>query len=91
MKNSDAYINEDVVNAVDHIVDDEFLDDSYTIGTVDEQEERHISELWRISDNMDKTELAAICGRTIRKYPMIYLHVLAEYIFELLKGRGKEK
>ena len=90
MKESDAYINKDVVNAVERIVDDEFLDDSYIIGDVDEQEERHISELWRISDNMDKTELATICGRTIRKYPMIYLHVLAEYIKELAK-KGKKQ
>ena len=88
MIDSDAYINKQALEVIDHIVEDSYLDGTYKIGNASEQEERHISELWRMSDNMDKRELAAICARTVRKHPMIYLHVLAEYIFELLKGRG---
>ena len=82
---SEAFKNEELVERVDAIVDESLLDESYKIGNVDEQEERHISELWRISGNMDKHELATICARAVRQYPLMYLHVLGEYIIEVLK------
>jgi hypothetical protein len=86
---TDAFINEDLIERVDVIVDESCLDDSYKIGSVDEQEERHISELWRISENMDKTELATLVARAVRKYPLMVLHVLGEYIIEILKEGEK--
>lgn len=82
---SDAFINNELVERVDAIVDESLLDESYKIGSVDEQEERHISELWRISGNMDKHELATVCARAVRQFPLMYLHVLGEYIIEVLK------
>ena len=39
---SDAFINNELVERVDAIVDESLLDESYKIGSVDEQEERHI-------------------------------------------------
>ena len=77
MIDSDAYINKQALEVIDHIVEDSYLGGTYKIGNASEQEERHISELWRMSDNMDKRELAAICARTVRKYPMIY-YVLSD-------------
>lgn len=91
MKDTDAFINAEVWDATNEIIDGDFLDSSYKIGDATEQEKMIVSKLWRMSDAMEKRDLAVICARTVRKYPMIYLHVLAEYIFELLKGRGKEK
>lgn len=89
---SEAYVNDKLIETVDTIIDESVLDDSYTIGSnVEEQELRHISELWRISDNMDKHELATICARAVRKYPLMVLHVIGEYIIEVLKEGDKRK
>ena len=88
---TDAFVNEGLIERVDKIVDESCLDETYKIDTVEEQEARHISELWRISENMDKRELATVCARAVREYPLMYLNVLGEFIIEVLKEGEKRK
>lgn len=88
---TDAFVNEGLIERVDKIVDESCLDKSYKIDAIEEQEERHISELWRITGNMDKRELATVCARAVREYPLMYLHVLGEFIIEVLTEGEKRK
>lgn len=81
---TDAFVNEGLIERVNKIVDESCLDETYKIDAIEEQEERHISELWRITGNMDKRELATVCARAVREYPLMYLHVLGEFIIEVL-------
>jgi len=87
----EAFINREVIDKVDYIEEDCLLhDDSWKVkDTEEEQEQRHISELWRIADNMDKRELLTICSMSVRKYPFAYLQVLAEWIIEELIEKNR--
>ena len=51
-------------------------------------EEEHQTELSHRIGNMDKREMITVCCAAIRKYPLAYLQVIAQYIMELTrKGR----
>lgn len=56
-------------------------------------EEEHLTELDRRIKNMDRREMITVCCAAIRKYPLEYLQVAAQYIMELIansrKGRKK--
>lgn len=85
---SDTIINEKVIERV------EFIDKELLLnGEWERQrnngywEKWNISELDRESSVMEKRELITICQQAVRRYPMMYLQVLAEYIVELIKQR----
>lgn len=74
-------IDADLIETLDYIEEDSLLhDDSWKWDTRQEEEAQHVTELLRIADNFDKRELMTICSLTVRKYPLTYLQVLAEYI-----------
>ena len=53
-------------------------------------EEEHQTELNHRIGNMDKREMITVCCAAIRKYPLAYLQVIAQYIMELTrKGRKR--
>jgi hypothetical protein len=53
-------------------------------------EEEHQTELDVRIGNMDKREMITVCCAAIRKYPLAYIQVIAEYIMELTrKGRKR--
>lgn len=55
-------------------------------------EEEHETELDHRISNMDRREMITVCCAAIRKYPLAYLQVAAEYIIELTrKGRRKHE
>lgn len=54
-------------------------------------EEEHETELARIISNMDKREMITVCCAAIRKYPLAYLQVVAEYLIELTKRKGRKR
>lgn len=91
----EAFVNKEIIDRIDYIEEDSLLhDDSWKLGhDAEEQEVRHISELYRVADNMDKRELLTICSLAVRKHPFAYMQVLAEFIVEEMfdknrKGRG---
>jgi len=56
-------------------------------------EEEHETELDHRISNMDKREMITVCCAAVRKYPLEYLQVIAEYIMELIKDsrKGRKK
>ena len=80
-------INQAVVDRANHINEDTLLHDE---DVTEFFEENHLSELDRLTENMDKREMITVCCVAIRKYPLAYIQVIAEYIMELTrKGRKR--
>lgn len=78
-------INREVIDRANDIDEDELLHDEEVTEFF---EENHLSELDRRITNMDKREMITVCCVAIRKYPLAYLQVIAQYITELTrKGR----
>jgi len=85
---SDAIINEKVIERVEFIDKELLLNGEWERQRNSEYLEKwNISELDRESSVMEKRELIAVCQQAVRRYPMMYLQVLAEYIVELIKQR----
>ena len=89
-------INSLVVERTDSINEDTLLHDETTEEISEEVkeffEQNHISELDRRVANMDRREMITVCCVAVRKYPLAYLQVIAEYIIELIrKGRKHER
>ena len=81
-------INQEVIDRTDFINADTLLHDEI----VEFFEEEHLSELDRRIGNMDKREMITVCCVAVRKYPLAYLQVLAEYMIDLIrKGRRKNE
>lgn len=89
-----TYINDKVIERTDSINEDTLLHEA-EIEEVDEAvkeflERGHLTELDVRIGNMDKREMITVCCVAVRKYPLAYLQVIAEYIIELIrKGRKK--
>ena len=90
-------INDTVIERTDFIVEDNLLHDEETEEVSEAVKEfferNHLSELDRRIENMDKREMTTVCCVAIRKYPLAYLQVIAEYIMELIKDsrKGRKK
>lgn len=79
-------IDPEVVGRTEFIVNGKFL----TKEEVTELfEEVHETELDHRIGNMDKREMITVCCAAIRKYPLEYLQVVAQYILELIKDSRK--
>lgn len=80
-------INQAVVDRANFINEDTLL---HNEDVTEFFEENHLSELDRLIENMDKREMITVCCVAIRKYPLAYIQVIAEYIMELTrKGRKR--
>lgn len=85
---NDTIINEKVIERVDFIDKELLLNGEWERQRNNGYWEKwNISELDRESAVMEKRELIAVCQQAVRRYPMMYLQVLAEYIVELIKQR----
>ncbi len=80
-------INQEVVDRANYINEDTLL---HSEEVTEFFEENHLSELNRLISNMDKREMITVCCVAIRKYPLAYIQVIAEYIMEL-KRKGRKK
>lgn len=92
MNPEDGFINEALIETVDFIDNELLLNGEWEYqrnhGT---NEKRHISELDRIADAMEKRDFITICHKAVRKYPFMYMQVLAEYVIELIKTQRRVK
>lgn len=90
----ESNIDDKVIERTDTINEDTLLHDEETEEITEEVkeflEQNHLSELDRRVANMDKREMITVCCVAIRKYPLAYIQVIAEYIMELTrKGRKR--
>lgn len=90
----ESNIDDKVIERTDTINEDTLLHDEDTEEITEEVkeflEQNHLSELDRRVANMDKREMITVCCVAIRKYPLAYIQVIAEYIMELTrKGRKR--
>lgn len=92
MNPDDAFINEALIERVDFIDNELLLNGEWEYqrnhGT---NEKRLESELDRIADAMEKRDYIVICQKAVRKYPFMFMQVLAEYVIELLSNQRRVK
>lgn len=89
IKEDEPYINEELNDRIDWIIDDVLLrDDTWKKWEhdLDRQEQMHLSELGRICQNFSKTDFAAVCITAFENYPMMYMQIAAEGIQRLKEG-----
>ena len=77
-----GFVNRELLDRIEWIVDDDILlhDDTFKIHDKNEQEARHLSELYRVADNMDKKELAVVAAVACDKHPFMVMQIVAEYL-----------
>jgi hypothetical protein len=82
-RDDEPFINTDLIDRVDWIVDDSILhDDTWKEWEhdIDKQEEMHLSELYRMLENFTQTDLAVATIVAMENYPFMVLQIVAEYI-----------
>lgn len=82
-KDDEPFINSDLIDRVDWVVDDSILhDDTWKEWEhdIDKQEEMHLSELYRMLENFTQTDLAVATIVAMENYPFMVLQIVAEYI-----------
>lgn len=90
MNPDEAFINEALIETVDFIDSDALLNGEWEYErNHSTNEKRLISQLDRIADAMEKRDFITICHKAVRKYPFMYMQVLAEYVIELLKNKRR--
>lgn len=88
-RDDEPYINEELNNRVDWIVDDVILhDDTFKTWEhdLDKQEQMHLSELGRICQNFTKSDFAAVVITAMENYPFMVLQIVAEYVIRKKEG-----
>ena len=79
----EPYINTDLLDRVNWVVDDVILhDDTWKKWehNINKQEEMHLSELYRVIENFTKTDLAVATIVAMENYPYMVLQIVAEYL-----------
>ena len=93
-REDEPYINEELNERVNWIVDDVILHDE-TFKTwehdLDKQEQMHLSELGRICQNFTKSDFAAVVITAMENYPYMVMQIAAEYIGRLKEGERQWK
>ena len=93
-REDEPYINEELNERVNWIVDDVILHDE-TFKTwehdLDKQEQMHLSELGRICQNFTKSDFAAVVITAMENYPYMVMQIAAEYIGRLKEGEKQWK
>lgn len=85
----DPFINEELTNRIDWVVDDVILhDDTWKKWEhdIDQQERMHLSELGRRCENFTKSDFAAVVITAMENYPFMVLQIVAEYVVRLKEG-----
>ena len=84
----EPFINQEVVDRTNWIVDDDVLlhDDTFKVDDRNLEEVRHLSELYRVVNNMDKKELAICVGVAAEKYPFMVMQCVAESVMRIREG-----
>ena len=83
---SDAYIDREILEQTDRIIDLDLLKTkSFSLKDLEEQEERHLSELYRVANNMDEKELCICVATALEKFPEMVFRT-AFYFATLRKG-----
>ena len=88
-REDEPFINEELNDRVDWIVDDVILhDDTFKTWEhdLDKQEQMHLSELGRICQNFTKSDFAAVVITAMENYPFMVLQVVAEYVMRKKEG-----
>ena len=86
------FIDRKLIDRVDWIMDDSILhDDTFKKWEhdIDQQEEMHLSELYRVLENFTKTDLAVATIVAMENYPFMVLQIVAEYLVN--KERSQKK
>lgn len=89
MRHEEPFINEDLNNRINWIIDDSILhDDTFKTWEhdIDKQEQMHLSELGRILENFTKPDLACAVIVAFRNYPYMVMQVIAEEIQRIKEG-----
>ena len=82
-RDDEPFINEDLIDRVNWVVDDSILhDDTWKEWEhdIEKQEEMHLSELYRMLENFTKTDLAVATIVAMENFPFMVLQIVAEYI-----------
>ena len=82
-KENEPFINRELLAKVERVRNNELLhDDSWKTWEkdVNAQEERHLSELYRVLENYTQTDLAVATIVAMENFPMMVLQIVAEYI-----------
>ena len=80
---SGAYIDTGVLDQTERIIDLDLLKTKkFTLEDLEEQEERHLSELYRITQNMDEKELCICVAAALEKYPEMVFRTTYYYATE---------
>ena len=88
-REDEPYINEELNERVNWIVDDVILHDETFKAwehDLDKQEQMHLSELGRICQNFTKSDFAAVVITAMENYPYMVMQIAAEYIGRLKEG-----
>ena len=77
----EPFVNQKMLDRSEWVMKDTILhDDTFKIHEKNEQEARHLSELYRVTENMTKKELAVVAGVACEKYPFMVMQIVAEYV-----------
>ena len=86
----EPFVNEELMSSIDWVCEDSILhDDTFKIDDRKTEEAMHLSELYRITCNMDKKELAVVAATAMEKYPYMILQIVAEYVERLKEGNRR--
>lgn len=91
-REDEPFINEELNNRIDWIIDDVLLrDETFKEWEhdIDKQEQMHLSELGRICQNFSKSDFAAVVITAMENYPMMVMQIAAEYIQRLQEGERR--
>lgn len=88
LEDNEPFINQEICDRSEWITEDTILhDDTFKIHDKEEEEAKHLSELWRMTRAMDKRELAVCTMRAMEKYPFMVMQVVAEYVVRIKEGK----
>jgi len=93
-REDEPFINEELNERIDWIVDDVLLHDETFKEwehDISKQERMHLSELGRICQNFSKTDFAAVVITAMENYPLMVLQIVAEYVQRLKEGEKQWK
>lgn len=87
---NEPFINYELIDRVRRVREDRLLhDDSYQFDE-DAQENRDLSELYRVACNFDKSEMAVCIAAALETEPLLVFQVVAEYVTEKMKKESRK-
>jgi len=84
---NEPFVNHELIDRVRRVREDQLLhDDSYQFDD-EAQENRDLSELYRVVGNFDKSEMAVCITAILENEPLLIFQVVADYVTDLQKRR----